>query len=187
MNRRMGFAGGLMAVAIVWAGCASPTAQLPQYVVSPERLAKTPPAPVQVAAGDQSSEVIADAVKVEPEKAVGYADLPTTMTQLYDGPPMELPLDQAVVETLANNRGIKVEAYTLRIAEYQVPVSKGIYDLMTSAMLASRGSKSRPRRWAASSRPAGGGRVRRSWGWRSCSPAARRSRRHTTWRASRRW
>ncbi len=39
---------------------------------------------------------------------------------------------QVVTQTLANNRGLKISGYTLRLAEFQVPISKSIYDTLVS-------------------------------------------------------
>jgi outer membrane protein TolC len=106
---------------------------MPQYEVDRTRLETGPPAPWTVdAPGLSAAPVTTDPVVIEPEKASGYANLPTTVTQLFDGPTRPLGLADVVVETLANDRRIKVQAYTLRIAEMEVPVSKGIYDLVAS-------------------------------------------------------
>jgi len=117
---------------ILGLGCAnSPTlTPLPQYEVQREKLKNTPPAPVPPKANIKASAVVPDAVRISPEKAVGYKNLPTTVTQIYDAPPRDLSILDVVTQTLANNRTIKIEGYTLRIAEYQIPVSKGIYDLL---------------------------------------------------------
>ncbi|MCL5271500.1 MAG: TolC family protein [bacterium] len=131
---------------LTWTGCiATPTRPAPQYQVQVQRLDAGPPPPVMVATdqatsrttvtGDKPSQIVQDKVKIDLEHAVGYKDLPTTVTIPYDLKPRPLSLVDVVVETLANNRQIKVQDYTLRIAEYQIPVSKGIYDLLASATL----------------------------------------------------
>ncbi|MCE5228961.1 TolC family protein [bacterium] len=83
--------------------------------------------------GIPTSKVVPDAVRIEPEKAVGYQDLPTSITQLYTEKPMQLGMADVVIDTLNNNRGIKISGYTLRIAEYDVPINKSIYDLLITA------------------------------------------------------
>ena len=121
---------------LLLAGCISPpTIQLPTYMVQGERLAEGPPAPVAIAPGDQASGVIPDQVRIEPASAVGYENLPESVTQLYSGPTQNLSLLDVINETLSHNRAIRVQGYTLRIAEWEIPVTKGIYDLVLSSRL----------------------------------------------------
>lgn len=114
-------------------GCAE-TAQvpLPTFSVAPERLKDSPPSPV-VPTDGKASAVIKDPVKIDPKEAVGFQNLPTSVTEIYDRAPRDVSTYDVVAETMANNRQIKIQGYTLRIAEYQVPVSKGIYDLLMGA------------------------------------------------------
>ncbi|MEN6627735.1 MAG: TolC family protein [Candidatus Sumerlaeia bacterium] len=94
-------------------------------------LAEGPPKPAATA-GISSSPVVPDPVRIEPEKAVGYQDLPTTITQLYTTDPLKLGMAEVVTQTLANNRGLKISGYTYRLAEFDVPISRSIYDLLIS-------------------------------------------------------
>lgn len=112
-------------------GCfyANPHAALP-YGVNLERLKSSPPEPVALAPGPAPLKL--DTIKIEPEKAVGYADLPSSITRIYDVKPQDLSLGEVVLQDLSNNRNIKIEGYTLRIAEWQVPVREGIYDLLAT-------------------------------------------------------
>ncbi len=111
-------------------GCAYAPVELPTYTVRGDVFEATPPAPVQIAPADASSPVVEDEVKIEPEKSVGYENLTPEITELYDAAPLPLALGDVVVETLANNRAISIEGYTLRVGEYEIPVQKGIYDLV---------------------------------------------------------
>src|SRR5690606_29625625 len=96
------------------------------------RLDPAPPAPL-ASGGVASSEVVPDPVQIRPETAVGYSDLPTTATELYDQQPLELSLREVVLHTLAHNRAIRIQGYTFNIASYEVPISRGIYDLLLGA------------------------------------------------------
>lgn len=120
-------------ICLILLGCAgtAPTPQ-PTFSVAPERLKDSPPAP-QTPSDGKASEVIQDPVKIEPKAAVGFQNLPTSVTEIFDRPPHDVSSYDVVAETLANNRQIKIQGYNLRIAEYQVPVSKGIYDLLLGA------------------------------------------------------
>lgn len=140
-------AGAVLVGSLSWLGCIhTPTRQAPQYEVRRERLQAGPPPAVSVApdqktsqtviTGDKPSKMVRDTVKIDVEHSVGYKDLPTTVTVPYDTTtPHPLSLVDVVVETLANDRQIKIQDYTLRIAEDQIPVSEAIYDLLTSARL----------------------------------------------------
>lgn len=121
-------------IAIGFAGCMSaptPPANDFNSENTTKILSEGPPKPAATK-GISSSNVVPDVVRIEPEKAVGYQDLPTSITQLYTTTPMKLGLAQVVTQTLANNRGLKISGYTLRIAEFQVPISKSIYDTLVT-------------------------------------------------------
>lgn len=124
----------LSLVAIGLAGCMS-TPRPPSNEFNSEKtanlLSEGPPKPAPTI-GIDSSNVVPDQVRIEPEKAVGYQDLPTSITQLYTMKPVPLGMAQVVTQALANNRGLKISGYTLRIAEYQVPISKSIYDTLVA-------------------------------------------------------
>ncbi len=115
-------------------GCVTRPLDSPQYDTAAveTRLDPAPPAPLATE-GVASSEVVPDPVQIRPETAVGYSDLPTTATELYDQPPLELSLREVVLHTLAHNRAIRIQGYTFNIASYEVPVSRGIYDLLLQA------------------------------------------------------
>lgn len=107
---------------------------LPQFKVQKEPYKESLPPPAVPTNGKPSS-VKLDPVKIQPEKAVGFQGLPTTVTEIFDQKPVPLSVRDVVVNTLDNNHQIKIEGYNLRIAEYEVPVSKGIYDLLTTGLL----------------------------------------------------
>lgn len=134
MNRHL-FSACVLAGALgLLSGCASKTpTPLPQFEVNQDKLKATPPAPVNHAL--KSSDVVPDPVKIQPETSVGYQNLPTTVTAIFNGPVHDLSIGEVVSETLGNNRQIKVEGYNLRLAEYQVPISKSIYDLLVTSRL----------------------------------------------------
>lgn len=123
----------LAAPLVILAACATPPIELPTYEVDTQRLLQTPPAPVAAAPSDRASHVVIDDVRITPETAVGYDDLPASITQLFDSSPLELSVADVVIETLANNHEIQIQGYSLRIDEYEIPVQKGIYDLMLNA------------------------------------------------------
>lgn len=121
-------------IVLAWVtGCKAKPTPLPQFKVNQEQLKSTPPAPV-VPTDGKASGVVLDPVKISPEQAAGIQIVPTSVTQIFDRPPRPLSIKEVVGETLANNHQIKIQGYTLRIAEYQVPVSKGIYDLLLSGL-----------------------------------------------------
>ncbi len=97
-----------------------------------QRLAEGMPPPVG-GTTTATTPVATAPLRVDPSEAAGVADLPTTITQLYTEEPIDLPLADVVRQTLDNNRSIRIEGYTLRIAEYEIPVSRGIYDLLLFA------------------------------------------------------
>lgn len=131
----MGFIGWPMLAALL-VGCAGGNVVLPQFDLNKERLAQGPPVPVALGATGQSSDVVLDPVKIAPEAAPGYENLPTTVTTLFDGPAVtELGLAEVVGETLANNRRVKIQGFSLRESEYGVPAARGIYDLLLSGRL----------------------------------------------------
>lgn len=119
------------------AACSTPRTALPQYAVDTQRLDEGIPVPATIATTTgtvtlPTSAVHQDPVSVRLDTAIGIENLPTTVTQLYDGPSRPLSVRDVVLDTLANNRSIKIEGYDLRIAEFDVPVNKGIYDLLIS-------------------------------------------------------
>lgn len=105
---------------------------LPALSTQSTKLKESPPAPIPPADG-QASSVTRDPVTIAPEKAVGYKNLPTSITQIFDTPPRPVSLYDVVAESVANNHLIKIQGYNLRVAEYQVPLNKGIYDLIFGA------------------------------------------------------
>ena len=124
----------MLAPWVALAGCvATPATELPQYRVDRAATEASPPPLALVMPGDRTSAVVPDDVKIVPEESVGYADLPATVTALYDVTPRPLTLSDTVEMTLANNRTLTISGYNLRIAEYDVPVNKGIYDLALQA------------------------------------------------------
>lgn len=126
----------LLLGATVLTGCFStPGAGPVQFNVEQTRLAEGLPPLLAAAPADRGSSITLDSVQIQPEKAMGYQNLPTTITAIYDGTPRPLPLADVVNNVLTHNRTLKIEGYTLRIAEFEIPVSKGIYDLLTTGLL----------------------------------------------------
>lgn len=72
-------------------------------------------------------------VRIEPSEVTGYENVPDQIKHLYGPNPLEITLDDIVHLTLQNNRQVKIQGYSLRIADHQIPVSKSIYDLLISA------------------------------------------------------
>lgn len=112
-------------------GCLSvphPHAPL-NYTAQAERLKAGPPLPA--AADVQTSGGLRlDPVKIDPSQIEIFKTLPTSVTAIYDRPPTPLSLGDVVVLDLANDINIKLQGYSLRIAEYEVPAAWGIYDLL---------------------------------------------------------
>ncbi len=128
--------GVMLGGALGLAGCASLAQRpLPQATVDASRLSEGLPVPVALAPGDLVSGIVLDPVRIRPETVPGYENLPTSVTSVYSAPPLKLSLGEVVAETLANNRPLKIQGYTLRIADYGVPAARGIYDLLASARL----------------------------------------------------
>jgi outer membrane protein TolC len=132
----------LLVLGVMLGGCIALTActssgqrPLPQAMVAAAPLREGPPVPVALAPGDRVSDVVIDPVRIRPETAPGYEDLPTSVTSVYSVPPLKLSLGEVVTETLANNLAIKAQGYSLRIAEYGVPAARGIYDLLFTSRL----------------------------------------------------
>lgn len=108
----------------------------PIYKVRAENFESGLPRPQPSGVQVNSSRFIGDQVEIDPAEVVGYGSLPTTVTQPFAGRPRDLSLMEVVTETLANNRTIKIQDYSLRIAEYDIPVSKAIYDLLITGTVA---------------------------------------------------
>lgn len=121
-------------LSITLSGCFSTApVTLPNYTVNQVRYEPSPPPPINSETGVASSAVTVDPVEIEPETVVGYDNLPENIQQLYSTDPVELSLNELIVQTLSHNRTISIEGYNLRLAEYQVPISKAIYDLLLGA------------------------------------------------------
>lgn len=112
-------------------GCFFPNPHSPLHF----QFRATPPSGLQPQAEDlvTTARLTLDPVRIDPRTAAGYSTLPTSVTRLYDRTPLPLALSDVVTMDLLNNRGIKIEADTVRIADYGVPVSKGIYDLLLTS------------------------------------------------------
>jgi outer membrane protein TolC len=72
-------------------------------------------------------------ISLDPAGVTGYENLPEAIKNLYDETPMPLTLVEVVSELLANSRDIKIQGYTLQIADSQIPINKSIYDLLIQA------------------------------------------------------
>lgn len=104
-----------------------------QYEVDSSRLAQSPPPPAALAPGDATSEVVTSDVSINPEETVGYDILPEELKEIYDGQVKAVSITDVIVQTLTNSRAVKIQDYSYRIAELDIPVSKGIYDLLINA------------------------------------------------------
>ena len=137
MNGRIGIRISVaLAAALTLSACqtgAKDADVLPSYTVQQEKFAETPPAPEAIAADDKISNVTVDTVTIEPEKAVGYENVPPEVATLFNDQQTTLSMFDVIYNTVANNRALKVEAYTWKIAQYDIPVNKSIYDLLLSA------------------------------------------------------
>lgn len=122
-----------LAAAMTLAGCSIPHVEPTRLTSEPARFDAGPPGPVMQAPGDRVSQLVAGGVRIDPSQAVGYEDLPSSITQLFNTEPLPLSLSEVVQQTLANNRGLRISGYVLDLAELQVPISKAIYDLMLTA------------------------------------------------------
>jgi outer membrane protein len=132
----------LVAGAVGWMACASETVVTePQYRVNRERLENRPPSPL-VEAGDAHTSITSAAaiIPVNHGPVLSRENTPTTITALFDGPPKPLGLADVVVQTLGNNRQIKILDHSVRAAACDIPIQQGIYDLTlhSSASFASQ-------------------------------------------------
>mgnify|MGYP003331886100 CR=1 FL=1 len=122
-----GFLSGLNIVCMT--GClTTPPYVLPQYQVEPSVFEVTPPAPlaeIERRTTDVNRDIIVDPVTIDPEKALGYENLPESMTRLFDTNVTDLSLVDTIRETLANNRNIRIQSYNLKVADYEIPVREG--------------------------------------------------------------
>ena len=91
------------------------------------------PAPSGAGARSAEGGTTATQIKIDPSAAEGYENIPEAMKRLFGGSPREITLADVVRETMGSNRSIKIQNYTLQMAGDQVPLSKGIYDLVLSA------------------------------------------------------
>ena len=64
---------------------------------------------------------------------IGFADRPTTVGIQSKGPISRIALSDVLLETLKNNRDIRVEDYNRTIACDAITAAKGIYDLLINA------------------------------------------------------
>lgn len=133
MNRFALWLLSLLVIITLVEGCAE-TSQTPppKFGVRAEHFKEGLPATAALSAG-KAAPVIKDPVQITPATAVGYKTLPTSVTQIYDLVPRDLSAYDVVTGLLTNNHQVKIQGYNLRIAEYQVPVAKGIYDLVLGA------------------------------------------------------
>lgn len=72
-------------------------------------------------------------IKIDPALVTGYEELPESIKDLYGDDPRDLALADVIHLLLANSRDIKIQGYTLRVAEDQIPINKSIYDLLIQA------------------------------------------------------
>jgi len=125
---------GAALLPLMLAGCWH-TPQMPslKYDIRPEIFAEGPPRPV--GAGIKSSDrgTSHTQVKIDPRASAGYGEIPNDLKTLYSGTPRDITQNDVIHQTLAHNRDIKIQNYVLQVAEAQVPLSKGIYDLMLQA------------------------------------------------------
>lgn len=72
-------------------------------------------------------------ILARPETAMGYADLPATVTQLYDAEPLALDPREVFERTLAVDRVTRIARLAARAAALGVGAAEGIYDLRLEA------------------------------------------------------
>lgn len=93
------------------------------------RLQEPVPAPAGKSV-DAAPEINANPeVKIDPTKSEGYESLPAEIKELYGPSPLPVRIEDIVVQTLEHDRTIKIQNYSLQIAEANIPISKCIYDL----------------------------------------------------------
>lgn len=72
-------------------------------------------------------------IAIDPTGVSGYQNLPESIKELYDVEPLQVSLADVITQLLANSRDIKIQGYTLKVADYQIPINKSIYDLLIEA------------------------------------------------------
>lgn len=115
------------------AGCATQPPLNFHYEINPSILAQGSPQPTGDAIHSSPEMASNPEVKIRAQEATGYDQLSPEIKELYGPSPLELSLPEVVQEAIANNREIKIQGYSMQIAEYEIPVSKSIYDLMLGA------------------------------------------------------
>jgi len=78
-------------------------------------------------------------IRIDPSGVSGYENLPESVRQLYETEPLRISIADVINQLLANSRDIKIEGYTLQVADFQIPINKSIYDLLVESTI--RGSK----------------------------------------------
>lgn len=76
-------------------------------------------------------------IKIDPSEVSGYENLPESIKDLYDVDPMDVAIADVISQLLANSRDIKIQGYSLQVADYQIPINKSIYDLLIEASVQS--------------------------------------------------
>lgn len=117
------------ALAAVLLGCQTPEPKKIDFQLTSDVLADGPPKAAGEAIETLDQMESHPEINIDPETAVGYEELTSDVRELYGPQPRVVSLNDVIQQTLAHNRGIKIEGYTLEVAEFSVPVSKSIYDL----------------------------------------------------------
>ncbi len=123
-----------LALLLIMAGCwRTPAPAGWKYQVHPEVFAQGPTISSGAATKTADAGTSRTAVKIDPASAVGYENVPDPLKKLYGPSPKPLSEAEVIAQTLAHNRDLKIENYSLQIAETQIPISKSIYDLLLRA------------------------------------------------------
>lgn len=113
--------------------CVKPNPNLFEYTYNKAVVEAGPPVTPDAAITEAEDFSSFPEIEVEPEEIRGYEDLPVEIRNLYGPDPLRVGLGEIVYHLLQNNREIRIQGYTLRIDEYEIPIEKSIYDLLLEA------------------------------------------------------
>ncbi len=109
-----------------------------RYEIHREVLAAGPPPAAGQAVRTAPEVASHPEVEIEPQQSPLYESLAEEIKNLYGPSPVPVSLEDVVTQTLAHNREIRIQQYSYQIADYAVPISKSIYDLLLQASAEAR-------------------------------------------------
>lgn len=83
-------------------------------------------------------------ISLDPTQVSGYEDLPDSIQRLYEGEPLRIGIPDVILQLMANSRDIKIQGYSLQVADYQIPINKSIYDLLMTASISANKNERQP-------------------------------------------